>query len=147
MSTATTTDAPETTPTTPSKGLHYGLWAVQLLLAFAFAGAGMMKLTTPLEALAEKMTWIAQGPSFLPRFIGASELAGALGLVLPAATRIAPALTPLAAAGLTVVMGLAALTHVALGEFGGLVAPFVLGGLAAFVAYGRHKLAPIAPRS
>jgi len=72
---------------------------------------------------------------------------GALGLILPAATRIQARLTPLAAAGLVTVMLLAALLHVSRGELGVLPVNLVLGGLAGFVAVGRAKLAPIPPRA
>lgn len=145
---STTATAPLTADTTrPSRGLHIALWVVQGLLALAFLGAGAMKLTAPIEELAKSMSFIAHTSGAMVRFIGLSEVAGALGLVLPAATRIKPGLTPLAAAGLAVVMVLAFGTHVALGEYAGLGAPVVLGGLAAFVAWGRWKKAPIAPRA
>lgn len=130
-----------------SKGLHVGLWVAQVMLALAFVGAGLMKLTTPVEQLRAAMPWVngAMGP--LVRFIGAAEFAGALGLILPAATRIKPGLTPLAAAGLATVMALAALTHLSRGELGMVAPNLVLGGLAAFVAWGRARKAPIAPRA
>ena len=77
----------------------------------------------------------------------AAELLGGIGLVLPAATRIMPKLTPLAALGLLTVMLLAMLTHVTRGEFSALGANVMLGGLAAFVAWGRLAKSPIAPRA
>ena len=135
-----------TTSTPPSKGLHIGLWVVQGLLAFAFAGSGLMKLTTPHEQFVAMMPWAAAAPAFLPAFIGASEFAGALGLILPSATRIMPKLTPLAAALLVVVMILAAITHILYADFGGMVPSLVLGSLSAFVAWGRTVKAPIAAR-
>lgn len=134
-------------PAQPSKGLHLSLWIVQVLLGVAFLAAGLMKATTPIADLAAKMSWVASAGAPLVRFIGVSELLGGLGLILPAATRIKPLLTPLAGAALALVMVLAAGTHVALGEYGALAPNFVLGGLAAFVAWGRFKQAPIAPRS
>ena len=131
----------------PSKGLNIGLWVVQGLLAFAFVGSGLMKLTTPNEALiAAGMAWVADGPSFLPKFIGLSELLGGIGLILPAATRIMPKLTPIAAALLVVVMILAALTHVLYADFGHMPPSLVLAALSAFVAWGRGIKAPIAAR-
>jgi putative oxidoreductase len=75
-------------------------------------------------------------PRWLVRFIGTSELLGALGLILPAAMRIKPALTGFAALGLLTIMVLAALFHVSRGEFGMLPINSVLGALAAFVAWG-----------
>jgi len=81
------------------------------------------------------------------RFIGVVEVLGALGVVVPAATRIKPSLTPLAALGLTTVMVLASLTHLARGEVQMLPITIVLATLAAFVAWGRFRKAPIAPRA
>ena len=134
------------TPRSPSKALHIGLWVVQGLLAFAFLGAGFMKLTTPLDQLGQAMAWVTHTPGPLVRFIGGAEIAGALGLILPAATRIQPLLPPLAAAGLVTVMVLAAITHIAIGEPQMIAPNVVLGGLAAFVAWGRYRGAPIAAR-
>jgi putative oxidoreductase len=127
------------------KGLHIVLWVTQVVLALMFTMAGFMKSTQPIDELGKKMTWVLDLPS-LTRFIGIAEVAGALGLILPAATRIMPKLTPLAALGLTVVMVLATIFHISRGEFQALPLPLVLGGLAAFVAWGRFSKAPIAPR-
>jgi len=80
------------------------------------------------------------------RFIGVSELVASVGLILPSVTRIAPKLTPLAAAGLVVIMVLAMGYHVRLGEMHALPNSIILGGLAAFVAWGRFRKVPIAPR-
>jgi putative oxidoreductase len=141
----TTTTARTTSGATPSKILHIALWVVQALLALAFGSAGLMKITQPLPALVEKMVWPGAVPEALVRFIGTAELLGALGLILPAAFRIKPILTPLAGLGLATIMILAALFHLSRGEFGALPMNIVLGGLAAFVAWGRLKKAPIAP--
>ena len=129
-----------------SKALHIALWVAQVLLALNFGLAGVMKSSQPIAELAKRMAWAGDIPELLVRFIGVSELLGAIGLILPAATRIKPALTPLAAAGLTTIMVLAALFHLQRGETGALPINIVLGGLAAFVAWGRWKKAPIAPR-
>ena len=126
--------------------MKIALWIVQALLAFAFVMAGGMKLVTPLDQLAESLPWVLEMPALLVRFIGLSEVAGGIGVLLPALTRIQPRLTPLAAAGLGLVMILAVIFHLARGEFGGSVPSIVLLILAAFVYYGRTKLAPISPR-
>ncbi len=124
------------------------LWVVQALLAFAFAMSGGMKIGVPPEQLLEKgMTFVNYTPTWLVKFIGISELAGALGLILPSATKILPKLTPLAAGLLGVVMVLALGTHLTHGEAHAIAPNIVLGGLAAFVAWGRTKKAPIAPKS
>jgi uncharacterized membrane protein YphA (DoxX/SURF4 family) len=127
--------------------LRIALWTVQILLALAFLGAGTMKLTTPVPDLVGMGMWYADDAGgWLIRFIGLSETLGAIGLVLPAATRILPWLTPLAAAGLTTIMVLAMGTHASAGEWGALPVNAVLGGLAAFVAWGRAVKAPIPAR-
>lgn len=124
--------------------MNIALWIVQGLMAFAFFGAGFMKLTTPVPDLiaAGMGGWVADSPELLIRFIGLSEVLGALGLILPGATKIQPWLTPLAAACLALVMVLAGATHAAYGELGSLVPNAVLFGMTAFVAWGRFKAVP-----
>lgn len=130
-----------------SKGLHIALWVVQGLLAATFLAAGLMKATAPIEQLQASMPWVGGAMGQLVRFIGAVEILGGLGLLLPAATRIKPWLTPLAALGLTTVMVLAAATHISRGESRVVGINAILGGLAAFVAWGRARKAPIPARS
>ena len=120
--------------------LNIMLWIVQVLLALLFIWAGGMKLVLPLEKLA--------GPVALPgafvRFIGVAELLGGLGLILPPLLRIRPGLAPLAAAGLVIIMiGAVSITLIGGVGIGLAVIPAVTGLLAAFVAYGRWRLAPI----
>lgn len=120
------------------------LWLVQVLLACAFGMAGVMKSTQPADALVQAgMAWAGQMPLAMVRFIGISELLGAIGLILPAATKIKPFLTPLAALGLLTIMILAMAFHVSRGEVQATPINIVLGGLAAFIAWGRTKKAPI----
>lgn len=130
-----------------SKALHIALWAAQLVLGLAFLMAGFTKATQPMEVLATQMPWSAVVGTALTRFIGVSELLGGVGLILPALTRIQPRLTPLAGAALALVMVLAALFHIVRGEYPVVGFNAVLGALAAFVAWGRFKKAPIAPRA
>ena len=130
----------------PSKALHVGLWVVQCLLGVTFLAVGAMKATQPIANLASALGWPAEVPAALVRFIGVAEFLGGLGLILPAATRIMPMLTPLAGIGLATAMLFATIFHISHGEFGALVAPLVLACLAAFVAWGRGTKAPIAQR-
>ena len=129
------------------RGLHIALWVVQVGLAAMFLMAGIMKLTQPIDALIASLPWAADVPEMLVRFIGAAELAGALGLILPSFTRIKPHLTALAAIGLIVVMVLASGFHITRGEHAMVPMNLVLATAAAFVAWGRGKAAPIAPRA
>ncbi len=118
--------------------MTYALWIIQGLLALLFLFAGGMKLVLPIEEMTKQMPM--PGP-FL-RFIGVAEILGALGLILPGLLRIRPGLTPLAAAGLVIIMiGATALT-LAIGPVAPALIPLVVGFLAAFVAYGRWRLAP-----
>jgi putative oxidoreductase len=126
-----------------SKGLHIGLWVAQGLLALMFGMAGVMKTFTPIAELATSLPWVLDVPAALVRFIGVTELAAALGLVLPSLLRVQPRLTPLAAAGLVLVMLLASAFHLSRGEAGALPINLVLGGIAAFIAWGRTRKAPI----
>jgi uncharacterized membrane protein YphA (DoxX/SURF4 family) len=125
-----------------SKGLHIGLWIAQGLLALAFIMAGFMKMTAPMDELAANgMGFVNSFSEGMVRFIGTSELLGGLGLILPALLRIKPILTPVAASGLALIMVLAAIYHLSVGEPP--IPNIILLGLAAFVAWGRFKKAPI----
>ena len=130
----------------PARGLNITLWVAQVLLALVFGLSGSMKVFTPIEMLSKNMSWVRDA-ELLIRFIGISELAGMLGLLLPSLTRIKPRLTSLAALGLVVVMVLATGFHVSRGEFHALPITLGLGALAAFVAWGRFRKAPISQRN
>jgi uncharacterized membrane protein len=112
------------------------LWIIQVLLAAAFGMAGVLKSTQGTK-LKDKMPWVEDFSDRTVRFIGVTELLGAIGLILPAATGVATWLTPLAATGLAVVMVLAILTHVRRKEAQVTPVNLVLGLLAAFVAWQR----------
>jgi uncharacterized membrane protein len=119
------------------------LWIIQGLLAALFLFAGGSKFVMPPEVL-------TAGPPPLPllfvRFIGVCELLGAIGLILPSLLRIRTGLTPLAAAGLVIIMaGATALTAIWMSVAMALI-PLVVGLLAATVAYGRWRLVPIASK-
>ena len=122
------------------------LWIVQSLVGVAFTMAGAMKLSTPYDALAEQMSWVPHVPAMTVKLIGLVEVAGGLGLILPSAFRIKPGLTPLAAAGLVCTMVAAAGLHISIGEAAHIAPNLVLGSLAALVAWGRHRRAPIEAR-
>ena len=131
----------------PPRALHLMLWVVQLLLAAVFLLVGWTHAVASIEAAVTRAPWVASLPVPLVRFIGVAELAGALGLILPAGTRIMPRLTPLAAIGLATMMALAIPFHLVRGETGAIVLNLGLGSLAAFVAWGRTRRAPISARS
>ena len=121
------------------KRLTCVLWIVQGLLAFTFVLAGGTKLVLPIE----EMTKDVALPGLFLRLLGVAEVLGALGLILPGLLHIRPGLTPLAAAGLVLIMiGATGISLVIMGPAPALI-PLVVGLLAAFVAYGRWRLAPL----
>jgi uncharacterized membrane protein len=113
------------------------LWVVQAVLAGLFGLSGLSKLSQPKEKLAPKYPWMNDVSEAMVRFIGMVEVLGAIGLILPAATGIAPVVTPIAAAGLAVMTALAAAMHVRRREPRGVVVTAVLLVLAVLVAWGR----------
>lgn len=127
-----------------SKPINVLLWILQALLALFFAlGSGAPKLFLPIEQLPLPLPL----PQAFVWFIGVVEILGGLGLILPALTHIRPGLTPLAAAGLALVGFSATVYQLAAGQPGNAVFAAVIGLLAAFVAYGRWHLAPLAGSS
>jgi hypothetical protein len=113
------------------------LWIVQAVLAAGFGASGLVKATQPKERLVGAFPWTADFAPATVRFVGTMGLLGASGLILPAATGIAPVLTPLAGTGLAVLMVLAAATHIRREEPSGVVVNAILFTLAALVAWGR----------
>jgi uncharacterized membrane protein YphA (DoxX/SURF4 family) len=121
------------------KRLSAVLWIVQGLLALVFLVAGGTKLVLPIEEMTKDMAL----PGAFLRFLGVAEILGALGLILPGLLRIRPGLTPLAAAGLVLIMiGATGISLAIMGPAPALI-PLVVGLLAAWVAYGRWRLAPL----
>ena len=132
---------------TGRNGWTIGLWVAQALLALFYLYVGYNKLSQPIEALAAmNMGFVLVVPELLTRFIGLVEVLGAAGLILPAATRIMPRLTPLAALGLSVIQVLAIGFHASRGEFAVLPLNAVLLALSLFVLWGRSRKAPISAR-
>ena len=118
--------------------MNLALWIVQVLLAMVFLFAGGMKLVSPIEELTAQMPL----PGWFVRFIGVVEVLGAIGIVLPWLLRIRPVLTPLAAAGLVILMIGATVFTLWVADPAMALVPLMVGLLAAFVAYGRWRLTP-----
>jgi uncharacterized membrane protein YphA (DoxX/SURF4 family) len=115
--------------------MTYALWIVQGLLALIFLAAGGMKLVLPVEKLTGPV------PGLFVRFLGVAEVLGGIGLILPGLLRIRPGLTPLAAAGLAIIMIGATVITLVGGDVAPALIPLGVGLLSAFVAYGRWRLA------
>jgi uncharacterized membrane protein len=142
-----TSYAKQTPMPRPRSALNVWLWIAQALLATFFLLAGCMHAFMPIEQAAKIAAWIAGAPAAVVRFIGIAEIAGAFGLILPAATRVKPWLTPLAAACLALIMVLAMPVHIARGEVNMLGRNIAALAVATFVAWGRTTRARIASRS
>ena len=132
-------------PITRTRTANRVLWTAQILVAVLFLFAGSMKfIMSPAQMQQGPMTF----PMWFLYFIGACECLGALGLILPAVTRIRTGLVPLAAAGLTIIMiGATAVTIMSMGVAAAIL-PAVVGLATAWIAYGRTRVSPIdgAPR-
>ena len=118
--------------------MNIALWVVQALLAALFLFAGGMKFVMSIEEMTKQVPL----PGWFLHFIGVVEVLGALGLILPWLTRIRPGLTPLAAAGLAIIMIGAIIVTLMTGQTGSALIPLVIGLLCVFVAYGRWRLTP-----
>jgi len=120
--------------------MNIALWIVQGLLAAMYGTAGVMK-TFQTSKAREQLPWAKNRSDGFIRFVGTSELLGALGLILPLLTGVLPWLTPLAAIGLTVIQLLAIFTeHLPKKEYNVIPVNVVLLALAVFVVFGRWTL-------
>ena len=122
------------------------LWGMQGFLFLAFGTAGIMKLTMPIDQLTALLSWPGAVPEYLVRAIGAAEVAGAMGVLLPALMRMQPWITSYAAMGLATVMICAVGYHLMLFEGKMLIPSIILGAIAGYVAWGRDKVLPIGPK-
>jgi uncharacterized membrane protein YphA (DoxX/SURF4 family) len=122
------------------------LWVIQVALAFLFLAGGATKVFK-FDELA-KMPAMSALPRGGWRAVGVLEMLGAVLLIVPAAASWMPVLTPVAAAVLALEsLGLAALYakhSVKLAATNPMVWGAVMGLLAAFVAYGRCAISPLA---
>ena len=122
------------------------LWILQILLGIYFIFVGIMHFIVP-PNLPAPMQWMYELPTWLHYISGIAEILGGLGLILPGLTRIQTRLTPLAAAGLVLVMIGATIYHITRGEYSNVVTNLILAALLAFVAYGRWRMLPLTERS
>ena len=105
-------------------------WIVGGLAALVFLGAGINKVARSREGLvAAGMAYAEDFSRTQNKLIGVAELVGAVGLVLPMLTGIAPVLSPIAGVALGVIMIGAVATHIRRNE------PFVVALVLALLAF------------
>ena len=137
---------PRSVPMTPgTTSLNAFLWFIQIFLAVQYLFHGWL-FASPPAAWAEAIAASGLNPGFR-QFIGIAEILAAIGLVLPALTRILPSLTPLAALGLAVVMASATMFHFGRNEVPSAISAVNLLMLVALTAYLRWKVVPIRSRA
>jgi uncharacterized membrane protein YphA (DoxX/SURF4 family) len=127
----------------PGRKLIVLLWVLQVLLALLFMFAGVMKFVMPVEEMTKQIAL----PGWFLHFIGASEILGAIALILPGILRLRTGLTALAAAALVIIMIGATAVNLKIGQRGAALITVVVGLLLAFVAYNRRRMAPHAQLS
>ena len=117
--------------------MNVALWVVQGVLAVIMLMAGTVKLRKSRDELVGDMAWVEGVSDGTVRLIGALETLGALGLILPGVTGIAPVLVPIAAAGLAIIQALALAVHTRRKEFGYYPMNIAFIAAGAFIAWGR----------
>ena len=122
----------------PGRKLNVLLWVLQVLLALLFMFAGVMKFVMPVEEMTKQIAL----PGWFLHFIGASEILGAIALILPGILRLRTGLTALAAAAPVIIMIGATAVNLKIGQRGAALITVVVGLLLAFVAYNRRRMAP-----
>lgn len=122
--------------------MNIALWVLQIVFGLWFIAVGVLHFVLP-EGLPAVLSWMYELSSGLHYFSGTAEILGGLGLILPGLTKIQTRLTPLAAAGLALVMIGAAVWHAGRGEAANIIQNLVLAAIFLFIAYGRWRLSPL----
>lgn len=120
--------------------MDLALWIVAAVLAVAYLGSGGGKLMLPKEKIAtfgSSARWVEDFNPGSVKAIGALEVLGAIGLILPAVLDIAPGLVPVAALGLAMIMTGAVILRIRRHEFKLMLADLTYLVMAGFVAWGR----------
>lgn len=143
----TTTTVRSTNAPAAGAPVRWGLWISQGLIALIYLWAASMKLTKHPAELAGMIPWAADYSVTFLRVIGLIDLAGGVGILLPALTRVMPRLTVVASVAIVGHQLFAIVFHVSRGEFAVLPFNAVLIALSLWVAWGRSRKASITARS
>lgn len=117
--------------------MNIALWVLQVLLGLVFGFHSYFRLRPSPERMQSGMSYVLEMPVSLRLFAGIAEGLAGLALVIPPLLRVLPWLTPLAAAGLVLLVLGAIVFHVRRREYPNVGFNAVLGVLAAHVAWGR----------
>ncbi|HEY4288660.1 MAG TPA: DoxX family protein [Puia sp.] len=118
------------------------LWTGQIILAAAFLYSGINKsIYSEKQLIGRGQTGVVGHSPATIRFIGISEIAGAVGIILPWWIGIWPFLTPVSAACFAVIMLLAAPIHYRLKENRNVAVNLLFLAISLFVVWGRWKFA------
>lgn len=128
------------TPFVNSRFINIALWIAQILVAVSFCWAAYLKLAVPVLQLARVWPWAGELPVAAVRLLGLIDLAGGIGVLLPALTRIKPRLVVLAALGCVALQICAMVFHAARGETSVLPVNVVFVVLCGFIAWGRNRM-------
>ena len=121
--------------------MHRLVWILQIVLGVYFVVAGVMHFVVP-DGLPAQLDWMYELSTWAHWASGAAEIAGGLGLVVPAVARVRTELVPLAALGLLVIMLSAAVWHASRGEAQNLVTNLIVAALLGFVGWVRWRVHP-----
>lgn len=130
----------------PSRAFNIALWVAQAFITATFTWAACVKLGYEIPRLAAMWPWTGELPEPIVRALGLIDLAGGLGVLLPALTRIKPGLTVLAAWCCVALQVCAMLFHLSRGEAAAVPVNIVFLAVCVFIAWGRRTKAVIAPR-
>ena len=119
------------------------LWVFSIVLALVFLIVGLVRVFK-YELAKDRFPWVNDVPRALVTVIGIAEILGALGLVLPVATGIYPWLTPVAAAGLALLMLMAGTFHGQRREYQEASVNALLLIMTVLIAFGRWPLLSLA---
>lgn len=123
------------------------IWSAQVVVALGFIAGGVIKLVQPIPELAAMWAWTGDLPPAAVRLLGAIDLAGGAGVILPTLLRIKPGMTVLAALGCIALQASAMVFHAARGELADTPVNLVFLSLSAVIFWGRWKIAPVAARA
>jgi hypothetical protein len=122
--------------------MNIALWIVAGVFGFGYVAGGIVKLTMPYEKYAAKLGWPEDFTPGNVRFMGAVEILGGIGLVLPGLVGVAPVLVPVAASCMALYMAGAITERLRRAEYKELLGDLLFLAAMIFIAWGRFAIEP-----